>query len=135
MSSSKFVYDFNCIRTSQESVKFEPKHAQERYLESRQWLKEELSQAEENKTVVVTHFPPALLLRHAEFEVDEITAYFQANCLDLLQQHKPKLWLYGHNHWSDDRKIGSTRCVSNQFGYPNEGNTNKRYKTSLIIKI
>ncbi|MEH6551283.1 MAG: metallophosphoesterase [Pseudomonadales bacterium] len=99
------------------------------------YLSAEIPKSDPTKTVVVTHFPPLRELQHGTIEESLITPYFQAHAPYLIEDHKPALWLYGHNHWSEDRVIGSTRCISNQPGYKNEKGTLERYKKDLVIEI
>lgn len=102
------------------------------YHDARRWLDAELAQSDPDTTVVVTHFPPSREVRHELIREDELSGYFQANCMDLIQKHQPALWLYGHNHWSNQHRFGKTRVISNQLGYPNE---ESRYSPDLIIEL
>jgi hypothetical protein len=43
------------------------------------------------------------------------------------------LWIHGHTHYNVDFKVGSTRVLTNQRGYPNE--LCKRFDPSLVIEI
>jgi Icc-related predicted phosphoesterase len=36
----------------------------------------------------------------------------------IIIKHQPTLWVYGHTHECDDQRVGQTRIVSNQLGYP-----------------
>jgi Icc-related predicted phosphoesterase len=102
------------------------------YHRARAWLIEELQTVDPAKTIVVTHFPPAREYRHGQIAEDLISAYFQANCRDVIEQYQPALWIYGHNHFSDDRICGKTRVVSNQYGYPNESTG---YRGDWVITV
>lgn len=99
---------------------FTPRDAAQKFLESRYWLERELARLDAATTVVVTHFPPCREARNIHFEESPLSAYFQANCGDLIERYQPMLWCYGHNHYSDELYIGVTRVVSNQLGYPGE---------------
>lgn len=102
------------------------------YQQARTWLAAELQTVDPAKTVVVTHFPPSREFRHQQIPESLISAYFQANCHDLIEQHQPAAWLYGHNHFSDARKCGKTQVISNQYGYPSESTG---YQGDLIITV
>jgi predicted phosphodiesterase len=112
------INDFCVIR--RDTGVFVPRDIKGLYQESRAWLQDELAKGNPEKTVVISHFPPSRLLRHPAFPEDDMTTYFNANCDDLMQQFQPALWVYGHNHHSDDQVIHGVRCVSHQCGYPNE---------------
>ncbi|MAY36585.1 MAG: hypothetical protein CMN84_10840 [Spongiibacteraceae bacterium] len=93
------------------------------YEASREWLKGELERSDVVRKVVITHFPPDPEVRNDNIPVDELSAYFQANCRDLMRDYEPDLWLFGHNHYNHDTMIEKTRVVSNQRGYPGEMTT------------
>ena len=74
-------------------------------------------------------------MRHPKYPLDAVTAYFNANLDFFIEKYKPKFWLYGHNHWSDRKNIGSTELVSNQLGYPGEQGIIAPYNKNLIIDL
>ncbi len=129
------IYDFRVIRTDQHTKPFRPQDAMTHNYQSKLWLEAQLAVCDPDKTIVVTHFPPSRVMRHGVIPEDLLGAYFQANCDDLINEYQPALWLYGHNHWSDDKLFNSTRVVSNQLGYPGEEATNERYQGYFIIDI
>lgn len=114
------ISDFSLIRKENGEKPFRALDALSKFNESYKWLKSELSKENSAKTVVVTHFPPSRQARHQKIEEDLLSAYFQADCEPLIKEFQPALWLYGHNHWSDDMIIDKTRVISNQYGYPGE---------------
>ena len=139
MHESKYsIADFMEIRTAELSEtngvpkRIEPEFMRDIFHQSKSWLDAELKHSDPDTTIVVTHFPPCRELRHGAIPESLISAYFQANCMDLIQKYQPALWLYGHNHWSDQHQCGKTRVISNQFGYPREG---ARYRPDLIIEL
>ena len=38
--------------------------------------------------------------------------------IEVIEKHQPALWIYGQTHECDDQRIGQTRIISNQLGYP-----------------
>ncbi len=114
------IADFTLIKTGADYKRFLPLDAALRFNESRLWLKTELQNVVPDKTIVVSHFPPCANAQNKFFDKTLLTAYFQANCDELINQYQPALWCYGHNHFSDDFLLGRTRVVSNQLGYPKE---------------
>ncbi|NIB41601.1 metallophosphoesterase [Pseudomaricurvus alkylphenolicus] len=114
------IADFFRIEKQDGRRLFTPADAAALFKTSRQWLAQTLESCEPGKTVVVTHFPPLRVARHAGFPEDLMSTYFQANCESLIERYQPALWIYGHNHWSDEHQVGRTRLVSNQLGYPGE---------------
>jgi Icc-related predicted phosphoesterase len=39
--------------------------------------------------------------------------------IPIIEKYQPDLWVYGHTHFDDDRKLGATRIISNPAGYKN----------------
>lgn len=139
MHLSKYsIADFMEIRIAELSetngvpLRVTPEYMHDLYLQSRAWLDKELANSDPDKTIVITHFPPSREFRHGQIKEEVISTYFQSNCSDLIDRHQPVLWLYGHNHWSDQHQCGKTRVISNQFGYPRE---EARYRSDLIIEL
>jgi Icc-related predicted phosphoesterase len=119
-TAGRAITDFRQMIQAQGGEWFTPQHAVERFAQSRRYLEQELSRCQPETTVVVTHFPPGLTTRNPQFSIDLITAYFCANVDDIIDRYQPALWIYGHNHFSNDLQRGATRLVSNQMGYPSE---------------
>lgn len=117
--AKRMISDFICIQGNAGDY-ITPQFVFRKFEESYQFLDETLANCNPEKTVVISHFPPGLETRNKNFSLDPLTAYFQANVSYLLDFYQPALWLYGHNHFSNDLKIGRTRLVSNQLGYPAE---------------
>jgi predicted phosphohydrolase len=134
----KHVADFIAIRTAELSESngvpqfITAEYMAALYEKSRAWLIAELQTVDPTKTIVVTHFPPGREFRHKQIPESLMSAYFQANCRDVIEQFQPALWIYGHNHFSDDRMCGKTRVISNQYGYPSESTG---YRGDLIIDV
>lgn len=129
------IADFQLIRDRSDSTPFVPMSAIARYRESRLWLAKELKDSDPEKTVVVTHFPPCREARHKNIREDLLAAYFQANCLGLIEKYQPVAWIYGHNHWSDELKVGNTLVCSNQLGYPEEEGMIPLYDATKTFSI
>jgi hypothetical protein len=126
--------DFAIISTEYDRP-FTPQDAIQRFEESREFLDRELSAGDPKCTVVVTHFAPGLATRNMNFAPDPVAAYFQSNVQELIDKHQPQLWLYGHNHYSNDLQQGATRLVSNQLGYPSERGSIPAYNAHKVILL
>ena len=129
------IADYNLIRQGRDFELWHPEDAEAEHQLSVEWLKREFSKRPSDKTIVISHFPPAMQLRHPEFPVDELSAYFTANLGGLIEQHCPRYWLYGHNHWSDHQTIGKTQLLSNQLGYPSEQGKIPKFVNESIITL
>ncbi|HQQ73716.1 MAG TPA: metallophosphoesterase [Pseudomonadales bacterium] len=134
----KHIADFISIRTAELSETngvhryITAEEMADLYQKARAWLIAELQTVDPEKTIVVTHFPPSREYRHGQIPEDLIGAYFQANCMDIIKQYQPALWIYGHNHFSNTHTCGKTKIVSNQYGYPSESTG---YRGDLIINV
>jgi hypothetical protein len=125
--------DFVLIETGG-GRRYTPEAAARRFEKSRDFLTAQLATCDPVKTVVVTHFPPGMETSNKNFETDLLTAYFQTNVVDLIDSNGPALWIYGHNHYSNDLQISNTRVVSNQLGYPNEAG-NPAFARGKLIEL
>jgi Icc-related predicted phosphoesterase len=132
--SEERIADFIYIQT-QPNVKFRPIEAATLFMESYEFLDQNLATSDPEKTVVITHFPPGMATRNTNFNIDPITAYFQANVDHLIASYQPRLWIYGHNHLSCDQYLGKTQLVSNQLGYPSEPDYVTKFDHKKIIEI
>lgn len=128
-----YLNDFKVIKLIQngQKTKLTPTDMSNMYQQSRQWLESQLKDTDTEKTIVITHFPPGRIYRHMLIREEMVSAYFQANCQDLIDAYQPALWLYGHNHYSRVDHSCKTLLVSNQFGYPGEYTG---YQQNLIIE-
>lgn len=100
--------------------RFWPEHARELHRLSRAWLAGELTKGFAGTTVVVTHHPPSGNSISQEFEGNLLSPAFASDLTGLMTEHEPPLWIHGHTHHNVDYRVGATRVVSNQWGYPEE---------------
>ncbi|MDO8272040.1 MAG: metallophosphoesterase [Gammaproteobacteria bacterium] len=132
--AEQLISDFRFIRTRAGSP-ISPKFVSNKFQESHRFLDEQLAACDPQRTIVVTHFPPGMATANPNFMVSPLTAYFNANAEFLINSYQPALWIYGHNHFSNDLEFGRTRIVSNQLGYPSEDGRIPRYDPSRLIVL
>ena len=86
------------------------------------------------KTVVVTHFAPHRQCVARQHEGSDVSPYFVTDLSWLMGKYRIDLWCYGHTHTNSDfvTKDGC-RIVSNQKGYPNEGE--QGFRPDLVIEV
>jgi predicted phosphodiesterase len=72
--------------------------------------------------VVITHNAPVINPNTKHRGSPYMPAFNSLDMVEVIEHHKPTLWVYGHTHECDDQTIGETRIISNQLGYP--GNFN-----------
>lgn len=98
------------------------------------WLDAELAKPFAGKTVVVTHFAPHRQCVARQHEGSDVSPYFVTDLSWLMEKHRIALWCYGHTHTNSDfvTKDGC-RVVSNQRGYPSEGE--QGFRPDLVIEV
>ena len=111
--------DFDLIRNANRSA-FAPAHSIDLHnrfrAELTAWLRTELI----GPRVVISHHAP-VVKRDTRFAGSKLQPAF--NSLDMVEvilEHQPDLWIYGHTHECDDQMVGGTRVISNQKGYGSE---------------
>ena len=103
------------------------------HMESRRWLEERLSERYAGPTVVVTHHAPSPMSLQARYATDPASAAFASDLESLIQTRQPALWIHGHTHHCVDYRIGATRILSNQRGYPHE--LASGFNGSLVVEV
>ena len=85
------------------------------------------------KKVVVSHHAPSIRSLTNDQKQDKIYSAYASNLEELIVKHKPKYWIHGHLHTSQNYKIEYTTVISNPRGYASSPNPN--FVDSLIIKV
>lgn len=70
--------------------------------------------------VVISHHVPVESRETYNAKGDAYLAYLALDMEEIIQEHHPDLWIYGHNHIPNDTMLGKTRVVSNPRGYPTQ---------------
>lgn len=68
--------------------------------------------------VVVTHTAPAENPDSSHAGSPLVPAFVSTDMVETIRRHRPALWVHGHTHECVDMRVGETRVVSNQLGYP-----------------
>lgn len=109
-----------------------PGHARRQHLQSRAWLDTELG-ASTLPTVVITHHAPHPRSIAAQYASDAQTPAFVSDLGELIERHRPALWVHGHTHTSFDYRVGGTRVVCNPRGM---GRENERgFDPGLVLDL
>lgn len=96
------------------------------------WLREQLNQAFDGKTVVVTHFAPSGRSHDPRYGLAPGTAGF-CNALDSLLP-LADWWLHGHLHCAQDYRVGRCRVVANPLGYASKGEQ-KDFRPACVLDL
>lgn len=102
---------------------------------SKDWLLGELSDTSKSY-VVMTHHLPSFQSIDPYFKGDMMNNGYASDMDDvILANPHIRLWVHGHTHFNTDYKIGETRIVSNQRGYPGDSRGNWKGFAAKEIKI
>lgn len=84
--------------------------------------------------IVVTHHLPSFACVAERHLNSALNRYFVHNCESVIEERKPRAWMFGHTHESVDYTMGSTRLLCNPFGYAgHEMNENFRMTCDLVV--
>jgi predicted phosphodiesterase len=108
--------DFTFI--SKDQRRYTPEDAAALCATQKGWLKEQLEQPFQGRTVVITHFAPHRGSIAPAFQGHPANAGFIVPMDDCMDQ--VDLWIHGHTHTSFDYFVGRTRVLCNPRGYPDE---------------
>lgn len=101
--------------------RLKPRETLRVHLDHRLWLEEKLADqhlcGDQGSTVIVTHHGP-----HPETagDIDTLSAAFHSNMSDLLLQHRPDAWFFGHSHRRLRARIHGTDVRNVSVGYAGE---------------
>ena len=95
-----------------DTIKFHEQFVQ-RLLE---WFEADLSGAR----VVISHHAPVVNPKTKYGNSPIMPAFNSLDMVELIEKYQPSLWVYGHTHECDDQRVGKTRIISNQHGYPDD---------------
>ena len=110
------IADFQVIRSA--GRHFSAGHFNQLYAESVEFIKSELPTEKTGKTVVITHHVPTFLNYPERFTGNDLNGAFGTELTDLIENHQPDYWIYGHHHHNTPEfQIGNTRLLTNQLGY------------------
>ena len=82
------------------------------------WLSARLAQGSDS--IVITHHAPSPDSVEPRFQGDSLSPAFATDLRSMIERHTPPLWIHGHTHHNVDYRIGPTRVVTHQWGYPFE---------------
>lgn len=103
----------------------------------RAFVEQALAEPFDGPTVVVTHHAPhpgSVAERHRG---SPLSPAFASDLSEVIERHGPELWIHGHDHASHDYRVGQTRVLANQAGYPTHFGTreNPRFDPGLVVRV
>lgn len=128
----QLIEDFASISNSKR--RFTPEDSVELHEASKAWLVNELERKFQGSTVVVTHHLPASTSIAKRYANDPLNPAFASRLEDIIEKHRPKLWIHGHTHVPCDYELFNTRVVCNPRGYPRE-NQGSGFRDNLVVRL
>jgi predicted phosphodiesterase len=125
--------DYHIIRYNPEHRMLDPRDTVRAHRESVAWLRSALAQVNPAQTVVVTHHSPSPRAEAPYHAGSPLRAAFGSHLDALVESSGVPLWIYGHTHHNADFKIGATRVLSNQCGYPDRPCAG--FNPGLVVEI
>ena len=130
--AKQLMKDFASIHNG--SRRFTPEDSVELHEASKTWLVGELERKFEGPTVVVTHHLPASTSVALRYANDPLNPAFASSLEDVIEKHRPELWIHGHTHAPCDYELFDTRIICNPLGYPGE-NRRSEFRDDLVVSI
>lgn len=135
------INDFRVIKNGNDILT--PNDIEKEYHKSKEWIYKNLEEKFDGKTIVVTHFPPSNKSLNPDYTFEkaghysgfwETQSYFCSNIdLDYVSSLQDELiWVYGHDHYSQNWQYKNIEFKSCQYGYPGE---HKQFKGLGIIEL
>ena len=125
--------DYTLIQNSDQKRPLRPGDTALLHQESRAWLKQELSKTDPAQTVVVTHHAPSSRSEAPHQRGGALSPAFASNLDELIQESRVPLWIHGHTHHNVDYRMGATRILTNQHGYPDQ--LCAGFKPDLVLEL
>lgn len=97
------------------------------------WLQSELERHDPARTIVITHHAPSPHSEAPCYANGPLSASFVSDLSALVAQSGIPLWIHGHTHFNVDYRLGATRVVSNQRGYPQQPCA--RFDPGMVIDV
>ena len=132
-SAEDLMNDYRIVRFSSDNRTLRARDTLKLHAESVAWLTNELAQHDPDRTIVVTHHAPSARSEAPQYARSPLTPAFASNLDSLIEQSKIPLWIHGHTHYNVDYRLGSTRILTNQSGYPHERCLG--FDAGLVIEI
>lgn len=133
LAAENIMSDYSVIGFDSENRRLRATDTAKLHAESLAWLKSELARHEPARTVVVTHHGPSARSIPPALAGSPLNPAFVSSLDGLVAGSGIPLWVHGHTHCNVDYKIGSTRVLTNQCGYPGERASG--FEPGLVVEL
>jgi predicted phosphodiesterase len=118
--AERAMNDFCLIHRSPTGAPLRARDTWHLHAHSVAWLAQELSRHDPVRTVVITHHAPSARSEAPFHAGSPLTPAFASDLDGLVEGRGPALWIHGHTHYNVDYRLGPTRILTNQRGYPSQ---------------
>ena|ERR1022692_1303089 len=125
--------DFRIIHHGPLQQQFRAADAAGLHHESVAWLKNEMGKHDPSRTIVVTHHAPSPQSEAPYHVTSPLSPAFVSNLDAVIESSGIPMWVHGHTHHNVDYRLGSTRVLSNQRGYPMQ--PCKGFDPGLVVEL
>ncbi len=132
-AAESVMTDYKVILNSSENRVLRAPDTAQLHAESVLWLKGELAKCNPARTVIVTHHAPSPRSEAPYHKNGPLTGAFASKLDALIERSSVPLWIHGHTHHNVDYRIGSTRMLTNQRGYPD--GICKGFDPALVVEL
>jgi predicted phosphodiesterase len=133
VTAEVLVNDYRRITNSNEQRRLRARDTAWLHRESAAWLRHELGRHDPARTIVVTHHSPSFQSEAACYANSPLKHAFSSDLDALIEASGIPLWIHGHTHHNVDYRIGASRILSNQRGYPTQ--PCKGFDTQLVVEL
>lgn len=113
-----------------------PRDVYDEHQRHRRAIEELLQVPHDGPTIVVTHHAPSIRSIHPGDRTDVSAAAYASDLTEIIERHRPELWVHGHVHHAVDYAVGDTRVVCNPRGYQSEGFSERTgWREDLVVEV
>lgn len=133
LKAKNALNDYYCIQITNRLL-FTPDYSANLFKTSMEYIKRITKKYKNKKVVILTHHAPSLQSCLDIYKDDLVSACFASNLEDfILKNPNIVAWVHGHVHNHNDYMIGTTRIISNPYGYAEYGEDSGYKQTFLEI--
>lgn len=133
VAAEETMSDYKLIRVSPEYRRLRAQDTAKLFVLSMEWLKKELAERDPSRVVVVTHHAPSPKSIPPYHKGSDLNPAFASDLEAFVADSRVPLWIHGHTHYCCDYRIGETRVLSNQRGYPDA--IAETFVPGLVVQI
>ena len=132
-TAEAIMSDYSLVTFSPQNRLLRARDTVEIHSTSVAWLESALASCDPARTIVVTHHAPSPRSEAPYHASSPLNPAFASELSWLVEQSRVPLWIHGHTHYNVDYRLGSTRVLTNQRGYPEE--LCQGFDPGLVVEI